>query len=80
MSALTWGLSPHHRACGVETDVRHDFPSGIFRFAQIPISTWQTGRVREAYIRWLRNSAVRWFIQKQLKELPGGPIRTKPKS
>ena len=28
----------------LERDVRHDFPSGIFRFAQIPVSTWQTRR------------------------------------
>jgi len=71
-------VGPTARACGVETDVRHDFPSGIFRFAQIPISTWQTGDVfARAYIRWLEIQRSVGFIQKQLKELPGGPIRTK---
>ena len=38
-------VGPAARACGVECDVRHDFPAGIFRFAQVPVSTWQTGDV-----------------------------------
>ena len=44
-SAAALGLvGPAARACGVERDVRHDFPSGIFRFAQIPVSTWHDRR------------------------------------
>ena len=71
-------VGPAARACGVETDVRHDFPSGIFRFAQMPVSTWQTGDVfARAYVRWLEIQRSVGFIRKQLKELPGGPIRTK---
>src|SRR5262249_39291708 len=32
-------VGPAARACGVERDVRQEFPSGIFRFAQIPVAT-----------------------------------------
>src|SRR5450759_2642771 len=32
-------VGPAARACGVEGDARQDFPSGIYRFAQIPVST-----------------------------------------
>ena len=42
------------RACGVPRDVRQDFPSGIYRFVQIPVSTWHSGDVfARAYMRWL---------------------------
>src|SRR5262249_34245152 len=30
-------VGPAARACGLERDVRVDFPSGLFRFVQIPI-------------------------------------------
>ena len=33
------------RACGLDRDTRYEFPSGIFRLTQIPISTWPTGDV-----------------------------------
>ena len=33
------------RASGLERDARFDFPSGIFQWAQIPVSTWQSGDV-----------------------------------
>ncbi len=49
------GWSARQRALqGCERDVRYDFPSGIYRFAQIPVSTWGTGDVfARAYVRWL---------------------------
>jgi Ni,Fe-hydrogenase III large subunit len=69
-------VGPAARACGVECDVRHDFPSGIFRFAQIPISTWQTGDVfARAFVRWLEIQRSVAFIRSQLLELPDGPVR-----
>jgi Ni,Fe-hydrogenase III large subunit len=74
---LVLGLvGPAARACGVECDARHDFPAGIFRFAQIPVSTWQTGDVfARAYVRWLEIQRSVAFIRSQLQEFPDGPIR-----
>ncbi|MBI4516618.1 MAG: hydrogenase [Deltaproteobacteria bacterium] len=64
------------RAGGLERDVRHEFPAGIFRFAQIPISTWQSGDVlARAYVRWLEMQRSVAFIREQLATLPDGLIR-----
>jgi Ni,Fe-hydrogenase III large subunit len=69
-------VGPAARACGVEGDARQDFPSGIYRFAQIPVSTWQTGDVfARAYVRWLEIQRSVAFIRSQLDELPDGPVR-----
>jgi Ni,Fe-hydrogenase III large subunit len=68
-------VGPAARACGVECDVRHDFPAGIFRFAQVPVSTWQTGDVfARAYVRWLEIQRSVAFIRDQLQALPGGKV------
>jgi Ni,Fe-hydrogenase III large subunit len=65
------------RACGIRRDVRHDFPFGIFRFAQIPVSTWESGDVLgRAYVRWLEIQRSLAFIQEQLRALPAGPVMT----
>jgi Ni,Fe-hydrogenase III large subunit len=64
------------RACGLERDVRHDHPSGIFRLAHIPISLWQTGDVfARAYVRWLEVERSSTFVREQLASLPAGPVR-----
>jgi Ni,Fe-hydrogenase III large subunit len=64
------------RACGVQRDVRHEFPSGIYRFAQIPVSTWHTGDVfARAYVRWLEIQRSAAFVREQLMALPDGPAR-----
>jgi Ni,Fe-hydrogenase III large subunit len=69
-------VGPAARACGAEYDVRHDFPTGIFRFAQVPVSTWQTGDVfARAFVRWLEIQRSVGFIRSHLQELPGGPVR-----
>jgi Ni,Fe-hydrogenase III large subunit len=69
-------VGPAARACGVECDVRHDFPGGIFRFAQVPISTWTTGDVfARAYVRWLEIQRSVAFIRSQLAGFPDGPVR-----
>jgi len=61
------------RACGVERDVRQEFPSGIFRFAQIPVSTWHSGDVfARAHVRWLEIQRSIAFIREQLATLPEG--------
>jgi len=63
------------RACGLERDVRHDFPSGFFRLTQIPMSVAQTGDVfARAYVRWLEIQRSYAFIREQLQRLPSGAI------
>jgi Ni,Fe-hydrogenase III large subunit len=66
-------VGPVARACGIERDVRLDFPSGIFRFAQIPISKWGTGDVfARAWVRWLEIQRSVVFVREQLASLPEG--------
>jgi Ni,Fe-hydrogenase III large subunit len=73
-------VGPAARACGLECDVRQDHPSGIFRFAQVPVSTWTTGDVfARAFVRWLEIQRSVAFIREQLSALPDGPIREKEK-
>jgi Ni,Fe-hydrogenase III large subunit len=69
-------VGPAARACGVERDVRHDFPAGIYRFAQVPVSSWNTGDVfARAYVRWIEIQRSVKFIRAQLGSLPDGPVR-----
>ncbi|MDD5482973.1 MAG: NADH-quinone oxidoreductase subunit C [Kiritimatiellae bacterium] len=66
-------VGPPARACGITRDVRQDFPSGIFRYAQIPVSTWQSGDVfARAFVRWLEIQRSIAFIREQLPMLGGG--------
>jgi Ni,Fe-hydrogenase III large subunit len=67
------------RASGIERDVRAQFPSGIYRFAQIPVSSYHTGNVfARAYVRWMEIQRSIAFIYDQLKVMPEGPVRTEP--
>jgi Ni,Fe-hydrogenase III large subunit len=64
------------RACGVDQDVRRDHPFGLFRFAQIPVSTCPTGDVfARAYVRWLEIQRSGEFLLRQLANIPSGPDR-----
>jgi Ni,Fe-hydrogenase III large subunit len=64
------------RAAGLQRDARHDQPSGIFRFAHIPVSSADSGDVfARAYVRWLEVQRSIDFIREQLKALPSGPTR-----
>src|SRR5262249_17233205 len=71
-AALDLGLvGPAARACGIDRDVRQDFPTGFWRFAQIPMSVWPTGDVfARAYVRSLEVQRSGEFILKQLGTLP----------
>lgn len=63
------------RACGLERDVRFDFPAGAFQFSQIPVSTYSTGDVfARAFVRWLEIQRSVEFILTQLESLPDGSI------
>lgn len=69
-------VGPAARACGVSRDVRRDFPYGIFRFAQLPVCTWDSGDVfGRAYVRWLEVQQSLTFVEEQLQALPGGSVR-----
>jgi Ni,Fe-hydrogenase III large subunit len=66
---------PCARACGIERDVRSEFPTGLWRFAQLPVTTWRTGDVfARAYVRWLETQRSFAFIEDQLASLPSGPV------
>ncbi|HMA95213.1 MAG TPA: hypothetical protein VKP30_21135 [Polyangiaceae bacterium] len=64
------------RAAGLERDVRHDYPTGLYRLTQIPLSVLHTGDVlARGYVRWLEIQRSALFIREQLESLPGGPLR-----
>jgi Ni,Fe-hydrogenase III large subunit len=66
------------RASGVDMDVRRDFPSGMHRYAQIPVSTGETGDVfARAFVRSLEVRRSGDFVLQMLPRLPSGPIREK---
>ena len=66
------------RACGLERDARQEFPSGIYQFVQIPVSTYHTGDAfARAYVRWLEIQRSVAFVREQLNALPAGPVRAK---
>lgn len=70
-------VGPAARACGVDRDVRQDFPHGVFRFSQIPVSTCSSGDVfARAYVRGMEIQRSGAFVLEQLRMLPGGPVRT----
>ena len=63
------------RSCDIERDVRFDFPTGAFRFSQIPVSTYSSGDVfARAFVRWLEIQRSVGFILDQLNNLPEGEI------
>lgn len=64
------------RACGVERDVRHDHPAGIYRFVHLPVSSVRSGDVfARAYVRWLECQRSMDFVEEQLPMLPAGAAR-----
>jgi Ni,Fe-hydrogenase III large subunit/Ni,Fe-hydrogenase III component G len=81
-NCLALGLvGPAARACGVDYDVRRDFPAGIFRSASIPVSTWTTGDVfARTFVRWLEIQRSAKFVQEMLVSLPEGALETDAKS
>jgi len=76
-TALALGLvGVAARASGIERDVRAQFPSGIYRFAQIPVSLYHSGTVfARAHVRWMEIQRSLAFIFDQLKALPDGPVQ-----
>ncbi|MBF0495752.1 MAG: NADH-quinone oxidoreductase subunit C [Deltaproteobacteria bacterium] len=70
-------VGPAARACGIDRDVRRDMPLGIFQFAQIPVSTWDSGDVMaRAHVRWMEIQRSIAFIREHIVNLPGEEVRT----
>ena len=64
------------RACGIKRDVRFEYPSGIFRFFNMPVATWHTGDVfARAYVRWEEINHSVAFIRERLSGLSDGHAR-----
>ncbi len=69
-------VGPAARACGLEQDVRYEFPTGIYTLSHIPVAVGETGDVfARAYVRWLEIQRSVAFIQEQLEIFPAGPVR-----
>ncbi len=69
-------VGPPARACGIKRDVRFEYPSGIFRFFNMPVATWHTGDVfARAYVRWEEINHSVAFIRERLSNLSAGPAR-----
>jgi Ni,Fe-hydrogenase III large subunit len=70
----TYGfVGPTARACDVVRDVRHDHPSGVFRFAHIPVATAWAGDVEaRANVRRLELQRSLAFVREQVQSLPDG--------
>lgn len=65
------------RACGINYDVRRDFPTGIFHSLPMLISTWTTGDVfARAFVRWLEIQRSVEFIENVLSNLSDGKSRS----
>lgn len=68
-------VGPAARACGIERDARFDFPSGLYRFSQIPVSSCSSGDVfARTLVRWLEIQRSVVFLKSQLKNLPQGTL------
>jgi Ni,Fe-hydrogenase III large subunit len=69
-------VGPAARACGLARDIRHDHPTGIYRFVHVPVMTAHYGDVNSrAFVRWLEIQQSVQFILHQLKNLPQTAIR-----
>lgn len=82
--AASLGLvGPAARASGLVRDIRHDHPFGLYRFAQLPVSSWKSGDIfARAYVRWLEIRHSINFIREMINALPPGkayePAQQKP--
>ena len=64
------------RASGLIRDVRQDFPSGAYRFSQVPVMTWNSGDVfARAYVRYREVQRSYAFVRDVLSHLPRGTLR-----
>ncbi len=63
------------RSSGNDRDARRDFPSGFYRFAQLPVATWHScDAFARAYVRHLEIQHSCRFMLEQLEQLPSGDV------
>lgn len=69
-------VGPTARACGVEQDVRYDFPAGWYAMTHIPVSSWPSGDVfARAFVRWLEMERSLSFLLEEVAAMPEGDTR-----
>ncbi|MFA6029808.1 MAG: hydrogenase [Elusimicrobiota bacterium] len=74
-------VGPSVRACGALQDVRRNQPFGVYRYAMIPVSTWDTGDVfARAHVRWMEFQRSVVFLRELFETLPAGPVLRAPGS
>jgi Ni,Fe-hydrogenase III large subunit len=63
-------VGPAARACGCFLDVRQDHAYGYYRFAHIPVSTYDSGDVfSRAHVRWREVQASTDFLSRNIDEM-----------
>jgi Ni,Fe-hydrogenase III large subunit len=73
-------VGPAARASGLERDVRHDHPHGIYQYAHVPVMTSHYGDVNaRAFVRWLEAQQSVEFVAERLEALPKTPVRAEMK-
>jgi Ni,Fe-hydrogenase III large subunit len=69
-------VGPAARACGLERDVRQDFPLGIYPYYQVPVATGDSGDVfSRAWVRWLEVQGSIAFIRELLNDFTPDSLR-----
>lgn len=73
-TARSLGLTgPCARACGIEEDIRADFPFGIYKYVSLPVSSFPSGDVyARAMVRMLEYQRSAKAILDVLSSLPNG--------
>ncbi len=72
-------VGPVARASGCDRDGRRDHPSGVFRFAHIPVALAEAGDVMaRALVRWLETQRSLTFLEEQVAELAGDALCVDP--
>jgi Ni,Fe-hydrogenase III large subunit len=69
-------VGPPARAAGCDRDVRHDHPTGAYRFIHLPVALGETGDVHaRALVRRFEAERSLAFLGDELARLPEGPVR-----
>jgi len=72
-------VGPAARASGCDRDVRRDHPSGVYRYAHIPVSLQDSGDVMaRAVVRWTEAQRSIQFVREHLSELRAGSLVAPP--
>ncbi len=72
-------VGPAARASGCDRDVRRDHPTGIYRFAHVPVSLQDSGDVMaRAVLRRTEAQRSMQFVRDHVTELREGPLAAPP--